>query len=66
MAKPGFYDRYTPGRRDARIVEARVMLKMRHDLAGLRESTFAASYNLKPETAATLIAEEGECRARVR
>ena len=60
--KPTFYDRHNPGRKDARINEARAMLSIRAHLGGLQANGLACQFNLKPETAETLLAEEAAKR----
>ncbi len=61
--QPPRIERYSPGRKDARIPEAQAMLKMRGTLAGLEPSGLSACFNLKTETAAKLIELERQRRA---
>lgn len=50
-------DRYRPARRDLRVSEARAMLRGHRDPASLTAHAIECQFNLKPETAAALIAE---------
>lgn len=60
--KAGFYDKYKPIKRDSRVPEARSMLKHRTTLDGLTESSLAATFTLKPETAKQLLEYERQRR----
>jgi hypothetical protein len=53
-----FAPRYSPGRKDMRVPEARAMLKVRRTLDGLTEDGLRCQFNLKSETAAMLLAAE--------
>jgi hypothetical protein len=49
---------FSPGRKDARVAEARAMLSMRAHLDGLEARGLACVFNLKEATAEKLIAYE--------
>ena len=49
---------YSPGRRDARLGEARAMLSIRRSLDGLEAHSLACLFNLRDATAQLLIDEE--------
>jgi hypothetical protein len=63
-ARAGFYDRYSPGRRDARVAEARAMLSLLTEkLVQTEAQSLSALFNLKLSTAETILQYETMRRA---
>jgi hypothetical protein len=64
-ARASFYDRYSPGRRDARVAEARAMLSMLtpEKLVQTEAQSLSALFNLKLSTAETILQYETMRRA---
>lgn len=60
-ARPAF-ETYSPGRRDARVGEAKAFLLGARHLRNLDAHGLSCQFNLKPETAATLLAVEQQRR----
>lgn len=56
------FETYSPGRRDARIGEAKAFLASARHLRNLTPRSVECQFNLKPETAATLLAIEQQRR----
>lgn len=57
------FDTYSPGRKDARIGEARAFLDGARHLRNLTADGLRCQFNLKPETAERLFAEATARRA---
>lgn len=60
--RPAF-ETYSPGRKDARIGEARAFLSACRHLGNLTANGLRCQFNLKDGTAETLLAEEARRRA---
>ncbi len=60
-----FRSGYSPGRRDARIGEARAFLATARHLKNMTARSLECQFNLKPATAEAMLAEEQASREAI-
>lgn len=63
FARRPAFETYSPGRKDARIGEARAFLESARHLRNLTPHSLSCQFNLKEETSAHLLAAEQGRRA---